>query len=798
MAYHIRKVGVIGSGTMGSGIAALLAGLGVPVVLLDIPAKNSQPGDSPAKRSAIAADNLTKLAKSRIPALFVPEDADRIAIGNTEDDLEKLADCDWVVEVIIEKLEPKQQLAAKLESICKPTAILSSNTSGLSINAIAEGRSDAFKRRFLGTHFFNPPRHLKLLEIIPGAQTDPEIVEFMADYGRNVLGKGVVICKDTPNFIANRFISIVGTFAMAYAIENQYTIEEIDNLTGPIIGHPKSGTFRLNDVVGNDIAAHVAANLYPAIPDDESREIINHPGVKRVFDFLIEKNYLGDKTGQGFFKKVEKDGEKQFWPLDLQTLEYVEPQKVRFDSVGNVRKAPTAALRIKGLISQDDRGAQYTWHTQTFFLAYAARRLGEIADDILSIDNANKWGFAYELGPFETWDAIGVRESLPRMEADGYTVPAWVHEMVAAGFETFYCRDENGEITQMYDPRVKGYADLKRERKTINLLGMHSANKVMEQNGSASLFDLGEGVLLLEFTSKMNAIDEDILIMTEKALEKLDASYDAMVIGNQGENFSAGANLFMIAMAAQSGQFMQLEMTIKRSQDVMMTCRYFPKPIVTAPFGMALGGGAEFLMAGARAVGHIELYAGLVEMGVGLIPGSGGCKELLRRVVNPIMAVQNADPLPPLQKVFEQIALAKVSTSAVQAREMGFLRNTDRIVMDKSRLLEDAKQTALDLVANGYVPPAPEKIYAAGRDVKAALSIGVYQLREGHYATAHDALIAKKLAHILSGGDLSGPTWVDEQYILDLEREAFVGLAGEPKTLERISHMLTVGKPLRN
>src|SRR5215831_5686697 len=426
MSYSIHKVGVIGSGTMGGGIATLLTGIGFPVVLLDVPAKDTKPGDPPSKRDAISLDNLNKLKKSRIPALFQPEDAERIAVGNLDDDLDLLRDCDWIVEVIVEKLDVKQSLMAKLENVRKPGGIVTSNTSGLSINAIAEGRSDEFKKHFLGTHFFNPPRHLKLLEVIPGTQTDPALVGYMADFGANKLGKGVVICKDTPNFIANRFISIVGGFLTNYAIENGYTVEEIDNLTGPIIGHPKSGTFRLADIVGIDVHVHVGTNLYPAIPNDESREVLRNEKTERVFKHLISNNWLGDKTGQGFYKKVEKDGQKEFWPLDLNTLEYVPPQKVRFESVGKVRKIEDTGARIKALINETDRAAQYVWHLHAYYLTYAARRLGEIADDIVSIDNANKWGFAYELGPFEIWDAIGLRDSVPRMEGDGFEVAGWV------------------------------------------------------------------------------------------------------------------------------------------------------------------------------------------------------------------------------------------------------------------------------------------------------------------------------------------------------------------------------------
>jgi 3-hydroxyacyl-CoA dehydrogenase len=798
MVYNIRKVGVIGSGTMGGGIATLVAGVGLPVVLLDIPAKDTKPADRFEKRNALVIDNLNKLKKSRIPAIFHPDDVERITIGNLDDNLDLLKDCDWIVEVIVEKLEVKQNLMAKLETIVSPHTIVSTNTSGLSINAITSGRREDFARHFLGTHFFNPPRHLKLLEIIPGERTDPDVVNTMVDFGSRVLGKGVVLCKDTPNFIANRFISMVGGFAVNYAIDNGYTVEEVDNLTGPVIGHPKSGTFRLNDIVGNDIATHVSQNLYSAIPDDESREILTHEGGARVFRFLLENNFLGDKTGQGFYKKVEKDGQKEFWPLDLQTLEYVPPQKVRFESVGKVRKIEDTGERIKALINETDRAAQYVWHMHAFYLAYASRRLGEITDDIVSIDNANKWGFAHEMGPFEIWDAIGVRESVQRMESDGYKVADWVHKMLEKGCDTFYQRDEHGVVTGVYDPKKRDYVSLVPDKGAIFVKNLRAAGKEVERNDSASLLDMGDGICLFEFHSKVNAIDQDILLMAQTAVERLNTSFDGMVIGNQGEQFSAGANIFMVAMAAQSGLLDQLDQMLKLSQDMCQALRYHAKPVVTAPFGMALGGGAEFAMAGTRAVAHAELYIGLVELGVGLIPASGGCKELLRRIVNPVMQTQNADVLPPMQKVFEQIALAKVSQSAMQAREMGFLLPTDRIVMNKETLLAEAKRTVLDLIAAGYTPMPRQKIYAAGRDVKNALTIAVLGMQEARYASEHDAKIARKLANILCGGDLSAPTWVDEQYILDLEREAFLSLATEPKTLERIQHMLTVGKPLRN
>lgn len=798
MAYNIRKVGVIGSGTMGGGIAMLLAGVGLPVTLLDIPAKDTQPGAPAVKRNAIVLDNLNKLKKSRIPAIFHPDDVDRVTVGNLDDDLALLSDADWIVEVVVERLDVKQALMAKLDEVRKQGAIISSNTSGLSINAIAEGRSDDFRKHFLGTHFFNPPRHLKLLEIIPGQETDPALVAFMHEFGERTLGKGVVICKDTPNFIANRFISVAGGFATAYAIDHGYTVEEVDSLTGQIVGRPKSGTFRLSDIVGNDVSVHVSQNLYPAIPNDESREILHHEGTARVYQFLLDNKFLGDKTGQGFFKKVDKDGQREFWPLDLKTLEYVPPTKVRFDSVGKVRKIEDTGARIKALINETDRAAQYVWHVHAFYLAYASRRVGEIADDLVSIDNANKWGFAHELGPFEVWDAIGVRETTARMEADGYQVATWVHEMLAQGCETFYRRHPSGIVTGVYDPAKKAYVPLLADPHVISVKNLRGMNKEVEKNAGASLHDLGDGVALLEFHTKANALDEDVFKMFERAFVRLESDFDALVIGNQGDYFSAGANLFVMAMAIQAGDFAAIEQMIRAGQDLGMRLRYFPKPIVAAPFNMAVGGGCEFTMASQRVVAHAELYIGLVEMGVGVIPAFGGCKEMVRRVVNPVMQVQYAEVLPPLQKVFEQIALAKVSTSAMEARAMGILGPNDRIVMNKDHLIAEAKRTAMDMVASGYTGIPRTKVYAAGKEAKAALTMGVYGLEHGNYATAHEAKIARKLAHILCGGDLSAPTWVDEQYFLDLEREAFLSLTGEAKTLERIQFMLMNNKPLRN
>ncbi|KAB2903815.1 MAG: 3-hydroxyacyl-CoA dehydrogenase/enoyl-CoA hydratase family protein [Anaerolineae bacterium] len=793
MSYKINKVGIIGSGTMGSGIGALLAGIGVPVVMLDIP------GDK--NRNSIVEAGLKRLQKSKPAQLFEEADLSLFTIGNLEDDLHLLADCDWIVEVVVERLDIKQQLMEKLEKIRQPYTIITTNTSGLSINAIAEGRSEEFQRHFLGTHFFNPPRYLKLLEIIPHKKTDPALIDFFMDYGSRVLGKGTVLAKDTPNFIGNRFMSIVGMLAINYAIDHDFTVEEVDAITGPLIGHPKSATFRLNDVVGVDIAHHVAENLYDAIPDDEWREVLKHEGTQKVFSFLMQNNFLGSKTGQGFFKTVKgTSGEKEFWHLGLKDLEYKAPDKVRFESVGKHRKIENVGERIKALINESDRAAEYLWHLHAGFLAYASQKMGEITDDLVSIDNANKWGFGHELGPFEIWDAIGVEDTVIRMEKDGYKVAPWVRAMLAGGHPTFYQYDQYGVQVGFYDPRVNRYVSLQKDPHHIVIAHLkNDSSKVVDRNMGASLIDLGDGVALLEFHTKMNALDDDIIKMGFKALERLDSDFDGLVIGNDGENFSVGANIMLLVMAASQGAMDQVDEIIRMGQTLSQALRYAKKPVVTAPFGRCLGGGAEMVMSGWRAVAHAESYIGLVEFGVGLIPAWSGCKELLRRIVNPVMvSSENSSVLPHLQKVFEQIGLAKVSMSAMEARDMGFLTKNDRIVLNRDHLLAEAKKEVLALVEGGAPAPEPSPIYAAGRDVLAVLNLGVWQLRESGYATDYDMEIGRHLAYVLTGGDVSGPQWVSEQYILDLERESFLDLVKNEKTMARITHMLETGKPLRN
>ncbi len=790
MTYRIEKVAVIGAGTMGGGIAAHLANIGVPVVLLDIvtPNLSDDEKEDPEARNRLVKSLYDHMAKARPANLANRDRADLITIGNTEDDFELVADADWVVEVIIERLDLKQDLMARLEETCKPGTIVTSNTSGIPIGEIAAGRSESFKKHFLGTHFFNPPRYLKLLEVIPTEDTDPEVVEFMVEFGRDVLGKGVVVCKDTPNFVGNRFFSVAASYGIERALELGYSVAEVDAITGPTIGRPKTATYRLMDLVGLDVMAHVNNNLYPAIEDDPYREVLRSENTSKIIGQMVENGWLGNKSGQGFYKKTFVDGKREFWTLNPETMEYEPAQKVRFDSIGAVRKIEELGQRVSKLLEFDDRAANYVRELLYFGFAYAAYVAPEIAYRLSDVDDAMRWGFGHEAGPFEMWDMLGVAETAEKMEEAGLEVAAWVKEMLSAGHKSFY---SNGSV---YDFNSGSYKPQKADKKSIFISGLDE----VEKNLSASLRDMGDGVALLEFHSKMNAIDQDIIDMSYKALERLDSDFDALVIGNDGTHFCAGANIFAMAMAAQQGMWDTLDSMIRGLQDVLFKLRHAPKPVVTAVHQMALGGGAEFTMSGWETIAAHESYIGQVEFGIGLVPAGGGCKELLRRKVNPVMKTPNADVLPIMQETFEMIALGKVSTSAWEAKDMGFLRPDATIEMNRDHLIGNAKQRALQLVASDARPPEIEKIYAAGRDVYYALQLAIKGLQWGEYASEHDALIAGKLAYALCGGDSSAPAWVDPWIILDLEREAFLSLLGEQKTIERMMHFLQAGKPLRN
>ena len=817
MDHHIHRAAVIGSGTMGGGIAALLAGVGVPTLVLDIVPDKLTPAEEASGltlqdrvvRNRIVDAGWKAVGRQRPPSVLSQDSTRLVTLGNLEDDFDKLADADWIIEVIVENLKIKRGLYQRIETVRKETCIVSSNTSGIPIHDLAEGRSPGFRAHFLGTHFFNPPRWLKLLELIPLSDTHPDVLQVIRSFAENRLGKGVVVCKDTPNFVANRFLSLSGAQSVATALDNGYTLEEVDAITGELIGRPKTATFRLYDLIGIDVIDHVSRNLYDAIPEDESREILRHPGSQKMFGHMIEHKWLGNKTDVGFSRKViTESGEREFWVLNLKTLEHEAPGKARFGLVGKGRKIEDLGERLRWLVAQaeatdaaeeDRRLARYIWSITAFALAYASRRIPEIADDPLAVDQAIRWGFMHEMGPFEIWDALGVRETTERMEKAGFEVAAWVKQMLAGGVERFYLRD-GATATAVYRPGEARHVPIPADPRVTTLRALKARpGAVVRENTSASLIDMGDGVGLVEFHSKANSLDQDIFDMLSWSMDEAETGrFEGLVLGNEGQHFCAGANVFVLWMASQQGDFDQVDRLIRGMQSGVLRMRYFPKPIVAAPFGMTLGGGAEVVMSCARRVAAAETFIGLVEVGVGLIPAGTGCKEMLRRVVNPVMRIPDADPISVLRKVFEQIATAKVATGAHEAVEFGFFERTDRIVMNRDHLLAQAKRTALAMAAEGYLPPPPETIYVAGRDVLAALRAAVWGMKEAGWASEHDARIAQALGWVLCGGDLTEPAWVPEQTVLDLEREAFLGLCHEPKTLERMAYLLQHNKPLRN
>jgi 3-hydroxyacyl-CoA dehydrogenase len=803
MTYAINRVVVIGSGTMGGGIAAQVANAGLPVYLLDIAPGELLPEeekrglrlDHPKVRNRIVAASFDRLKKLKPAAFFTPQAAELITIGNLTDNFAWVGEGDWIVEAIVEDLAAKRALVSRIEQARKPNSIVSSNTSGLPIGAIAAEASADFKAHFLGTHFFNPPRYMKLLELIPTPETDPKITEFITAFGERRLGKGVVICKDTPNFIGNRFGSISGATTLSYILENDYTIEEADAILGPLIGRPRTGMFRLQDLVGLDVSSSVGENLYGLIEHDESRQVLRNPKLRTLRTTQIERGRLGDKTGQGFYKKPPKGAKGDILSLDFETMEYRARREPDIPSIGEAMKIKPLTQRLEFVLSRTDKAGALARHAIYNSLAYAARRIPEITDQIVNVDRAVRWGFSHELGPFEMWDALGVRETVAAMAANDIQVAPWVNEMLAAGNETFY-RSDNGRLSY-YDPARKAYSAEPLDENKIQLHALRAAGRVVRENKGASLIDLGDGVLCLEFHTKMNALDADIRNMLSEAIEEIETKdWAGMVIGNEGPDFCVGANL---AGGLGAGDFAAIDRSVKEMQDALMSVRFSSKPIVTAPAGRTLGGGAEVSMAGARTVAAAETYMGLVEVGVGLIPGAGGCKELVRRVVAPAIQVTNNDPLPFLQQALQTIGMAKVSTSAAEARSFGFLTPADQIVMNRDHQIADAKRLVLELSAAGYSAPVRGKTcYAAGRGALAALRAGLYVMQQGGYMSEYDLHVSGKVAHILCGGELSSGQWVDEQHFLDLEREAFVSLCGEPKTLARIKHMLESGKPLRN
>jgi 3-hydroxyacyl-CoA dehydrogenase len=757
MTRTISRAVVIGSGTMGSGIAAHFANTGVPVYLLDV-----------------IEPPLDKIKKHTPPAFFNADAAGLVTAGKLNEHEAWISEGDWVIEAIIENMDAKRDLVARIDRLRKPESIVSSNTSGLPIGQIAANTSEDFKKHFIGTHFFNPPRYMKLLEVIPTKETAPEIVEFVRDFAEQRLGKGVVLCKDTPNFIANRLASIGGVSVTDFVLANDYTVEEADTIAGPLIGRPKTAAFRLQDLVGIDVAMAVAANLYDLIPNDETRDVLQSERVGELRKSLLERGRLGDKTKQGFYKK---DG-KTILSLDFKTGEYRERVEPDIPSLAEASKIRSLPDRVRFVLKQDDKAGKLARHILYNALGYASRRVPEISDDLVSIDRAVRWGFSHDHGPFELWDAIGVRDTINDVDA-----APWVREMLDAGNETFY---RDGSV---YDPASKSYVDNPKDPRQISLKDC----PVVKENKGASLRDLGDGVLCLEFHTKMNTLDGDIRELLVASVEELEqGDWVGLVIGNEGQDFCVGANL-------AGGLAGDPAAAVKSMQDALMRVRFAAKPVVAAPFARTLGGGVEVCMAASRVVAAGETYMGLVEVGVGLIPGAGGCKEMVRRVVSPVMKrTPNADPVPLLQNVMQTVGAGKVSSSAAEAKDFGFLSDGDRIAMNRDHLLYEAKQEVLALAPEFTPAVNGVHCYAAGRDVRAAIKAGIYVLQQGGYMSEYDAYISGKLAWILCGGDLSSGEWVSEQYLLDLERQVFVELLAQPKTLERIQYMLKTGKPLRN
>jgi 3-hydroxyacyl-CoA dehydrogenase len=798
MKYQIHNAVVIGAGTMGAAIAAHLANAGVSVTLMDIvPGASGQRPDTNdrAARNKIVNTGLENAKKSR-PASFLSSDQYALVkTGNLEDDFEAaVSKADWVIEVIVENLKIKQDLMVRIDAVRKPGGIVSSNTSGIPLKEIAAGRSDNFKRHFLGTHFFNPPRYLKLLEIIRTHETLPEVVDFISHFGEYRLGKGIVLCKDTPNFIGNRIAFGTGAFALRYILENGYTVDEVDAVTGPTMGHPKTATFRLIDLVGIDVWEHVGKNLAAGIPHDTyAMPYLMDEKANGLIKSMVEKGWLGNKAKAGFYKEVKTESGKEFWSLNLQTLEHEPAKKVRFESIGKVREIELLGARLKALMKESDRGAALVKALTLQSFQYASAILPEVADTGKPVDDAIRWGFGHEAGPFEIWDMLGVRETVEQMKAAGFAPAPWVEEMLTAGIESFY-QYNGGQKVGVYDVSKRNYAPLARQKNLVLL----KEQKVISQNAGATLYDMGDGVAGVEFHTKMNALDDDIFEIVNEGLNRAETDFDGLVIGNEADNFSAGANLFMVVVAAQQGMWETLDDAIRKLQNLNMRMRYFPKPVVVAPAGLALGGGCEVTMHASRVVAASELYIGLVELGAGVIPAGGGTKEIMRRVMNPPMKTENAEVLAYLQRAFIQIGQARVATSAEEARQMGILGSADRVVLNREHLLTEAKREVLHMAATGYTPPAPEKIYVAGRDMLGAVQVGAYMFKAGGYISEYDNHIARKLANILAGGGLSKPAWVSEQYILDLEREAFLSLCGEEKTQARMWNLLQTGKPLRN
>ncbi len=802
MTRKIRKAAVIGSGVMGGGIAALLAGAGVKTLLLDIvpfDLKDEEKND-PTARNKIAKAGLDTVLISRPALLMQQKDADLIRIGNLEDDFDGLKDCDWIVEVVVENLKIKQDLFKRIEPIKKPGAIVSSNTSGIPLKAMSEGMGSEFKQHFLGTHFFNPVRYMKLLEIIPGEETLAEVLEFMAVYGEKVLGKGIVWAKDTPNFVGNR-IGVQGMVkTMQLMLEDGMTIPQVDALFGPAMGRPKTAMFKTADLVGLDTLGHVAKNTYDLVPDDEARDDFVMPD---FVNRMIDKSLLGKKTKSGFYKTdLTPEWKKIRTVIDPASLEYAEYEKADLPCLKAAKAAKTLPDKMKAVVYGNDKGARFAWKAVAGNLIYAANRIPEISDTIVEIDNAMKWGFNFTMGPFETWDAIGVAEAVEKMEADGLTVPENVKKMLAAGNTSFY-KMESGK-NYFFDFSSDSYKQVKVSDNIISLANTKADNKVVKSCKSASLVDIGDDVFCLEFTTKMNAINGEIVDFMAQGLDYVDQNGAGLVIGNQTGGmpgaFSAGGDLAFMAGLAKEGKYAEIDAFLKKGQDGMQQTRYSAFPVVAAPYGMTLGGGCEVCLGCAdKIVAHSDLFMGLVEIGVGLLPGGGGCLNLWKKMISTIPEpVTDADLAKFFIPTFMAIAMAKISMSAAEARANGFLGPNDRIIFNRDYLIGEAKKEVLKMTDEGYAPPVKRPIKVFGAAAQGMINAELFNMQSAGYVSEYDAFLAKRIAYVISGGDVGTNSLVDEEVILNLEREAFVDFWKQEKTIARVDHMLKTGKPLRN
>lgn len=784
---EIRKVAVIGSGVMGASIAAHLANVGIPVLLLDIVPKEAFHLNDKKARNRFGLAALGRLRKQKPAPLTKADNIRLIEVGNLEDDVKRIAEVDWTVEVVTERLDIKQSVFSQVDKYRKKGSIVSSNTSGISIHAMADGRSDDFKQHFLGTHFFNPPRYMTLLEVIPTRYTAPEVIDYFKKFGEEALGKGVVLAKDTPNFIANR----IGTYGLQITVKEMldkgYSVGEVDSITGPLIGRAKSATFRTLDVVGLDTYIHVADNVKENASDENERQAFEVP------DFLYkmaEKGWIGSKAGQGFFLKKGKD----ILQLNPETLTYEPREKLDAPSVRAAKALKSPRQKLKALAFADDRAGTFLWSILKPMLLYSAEKAGEIADSIYAIDTALKWGFNWSYGPFETWDALGFSEALEKMRAEGERIPAWINEMAEKGLTSFY-KEEHGETFYYH----KGnYARVPRDGKTIYLHTLKELDKVIKENNGASLIDIGDDIAVLEIHSLNNALGPDVLSMIRQSVEEVEKNYKGLVLASESKHFCVGANLALMLFEAQDDNFFELDLTIRQFQETMLSMKYAARPVVAAPFSMTLGGGAEICLAVDAVQAGMESYIGLVETGVGLIPGGGGTKELYLHLLERSAPGISADVIKTAARAFELIATAKVSTSAAEAKDMGFIRPADVITASRDHLVYQAKQRALAIYEQGYRPPVKPAIPVAGESGYATMVMGAEMMKRAGFASDYDLVIGKKLAHVLSGGGLPEGTTISEDDMLNLEREAFLSLLGEPKTQERMQYMLARRKPLRN